>query len=1037
MQLIKVCLGVLTALAVALPAHALTPGKGSVRAFVFYPNGAPVPDAVVQLENKTMGKTDPDGMAYFELDPGEYAFEIRPKGLTDLKTAIVPVLEGQETEFLVVYKAADVPEVLLEAPQTSLASGEEEDAVKGKVSGVVVSQEKKQPIEGARVFVRGSRVDARSDAEGKFTIELPVGIRELTIIHPNFATQTVPGIEVKADETVEVTAELEDRAVRVAEFVVTAPRIEGGAVFVLQERKASSSVTDVLGADQISKAGDSDAASALARVTGVTVIDGRFVYVRGLGERYSNTLLNDSALPSPDPEKRVVPLDLFPAGIISALEVQKTYSPDVAGEFGGGLVKVRTRDIPDEFSLKIGFSGSYVDGSTFETARSYQGGQLDYLGFGTPERDFASRVGDALDGRILRADSGFSVDELERLGEELNFNFPLQNTQLIPDMGLSFEVGGSAELSDNVVWGVLAGVDWGQDWRAFEGERNNYQVSTNDSLEQRVDYDFERTKREVTLTGVLTTGLDIGNDHELRYTGTVNRISEDETAFVFGFQTERDRDVEITRLRWQEQMLSTHQIRGKHDISDNAVNLNWRYMFSLATREEPNRRQAQYNINPRNGQIPIDADNYQRFDSSLEDFTHDIGLNVGVPFKLFGDAETKIQGGFAAELKDRTVSTRRFSFDESSSLTTTYIRNRPIESQFADDIVGDTFWLPEEVTLPSDNYDADQKIFAGYVMTDLGIPVGEGIKILVGARFEDWQLSVSTRDTNQAPGSGEVASEKREFVILPSLTATYEFIEDMQVRLSVAQTVNRPNFREVTPAQFRDVTTAVVVEGNPDVDPAKIIHGDIRWEWYPAPGESVSVAAFVKSFTDPIEFTAQGGANLVFRPENVDSAINYGGEFEFRKNFGFIWDPLEDLYIAGNLALIESRVSISEQQAMVLTERSRPLQGQSPYSVNAQIGYDNLDTDTSVSLLFNVFGRRIIQVGTQNLPDIYEEPVPRLDFVISQRLGRFKIGFKAKNLLDPNLDLTQTERGDDNEVLIVERYQRGRQFSLGISVDLD
>ena len=263
-----------------------------------------------------------------------------------------------------------------------------------------------------------------------------------------------------------------------------------------------------------------------------------------------------------------------------------------------------------------------------------------------------------------------------------------------------------------------------------------------------------------------------------------------------------------------------------------------------------------------------------------------------------------------------------------------------------------------------------------------------------------------------------------------------KFVPDMQIRLSASRTINRPNFRELSPSRFFDLATNRIFEGNPDLERATITHYDVRWEWYPSPGENVSIAGFIKQFQDPIENQLFGGSDLVFVPDNVDSATNIGVEFEFRKNFGFFGDWFEDLYLAANLALIESNVDLGDL-VTIATETERPLQGQSPFALNAQAGYDNIESRTSLSVLFNVFGRRIESVGVQGLPDIYEEPVPRLDVVASQGIGRVKVGVKGQNLLDPDVRFTLTERGGEGRVLDFRRFQLGRIFSLSLSVDLN
>jgi TonB-dependent receptor len=773
----------------------------------------------------------------------------------------------------------------------------------------------------------------------------------------------------------------------------------------------------------------------------VTVVGGRFVYVRGLGERYSTTLLNGSTLPSPDPERRVVPLDLFPAGVISSLTVQKTFSPDLPGEFGGGVVMIKTRDIPEETQAHLSISTGYRSATTFRTATGYEGGATDFLGFGLPERRLAQEIRDVAGEAIIQpADSifdptsGVPADQLERLGEQLDLRFPLRDVTVAPPFGITGDVGGKLALGRDVKVGGALGASYGQSWFLEDGRRETYQWG--DAPDQQNRLDVLQLQRQVDLSAILNLGLDVGEHHQVRYTGFLSRLSSDETADVSGFSAERNSDIRITRLRWVEQMLFDNQLRGTHALLDEHLQVDWRYVVSVATRDEPNRRQAQYNYEERGEVWTLDPDNYQRFDSELFDTNHDGGLDLTVPLQLFGGVETKVKVGGAAEYKKRNVKTRRYTFDEATSnaAIVRFMKTRPIEHLFEDDTIAPDRWQLEEVTLPSDNYDGEQTLVAGYGMVDLGILAN--LRVLVGARVELFRLKVGTRNPIAAPGSGEVSTDLDALDVMPGVTATWSFREDMQLRLAASRTVNRPNFREVSPAQFRDVAKSLINEGNPDLENARITHLDLRWEWYPDAGESVSLAVFAKLFEDPIELTAQPSSNLIFVPDNVEAARNIGVELEFRKGFGFLWEALEDLYAAGNLSVVTSRVDVGDKGG-VLTETQRPLQGQSPYALNLQVGYENVDWGTTASVLFNVFGRRIDKVGALGQPSIYEEPVPTLDLVVGQRVAeRVKLSFKWQNILDPAVRFSQTQ-ASSGESRDFYRYRRGFTVGVGASISLE
>lgn len=1063
MQLNRLLFGVVSVLASSAPAWgqaqptetssaAARPsgGVGSIRGFFFQSNGAPMPGVevkVLDLGPRPDGPvvSDDEGMFLFEIEAGEHPLEfVLPGGRTFRPERRIPVFGGQETEFVVTFPGVGDPDVDIEVPGAALSGPVEDTGETGVVVGVLRTSEGNKAIADARIFVRGTGVDARSDAQGRFEIELPAGLRELTIIHPDYSTKTVKGIEVPANDSVEVEAKLDKKSAQLATMVITAPRIEGSAISVLEERKASSNVEDVLGADQISKSGDSDAASALSRVTGITVVGGRFVYVRGLGERYSSTLMNSSSLPSPDPERRVVPLDLFPASAISSLVVQKSYSADLPGEFGGGVVEIRTKDIPEDFTLELSLSTGANSFATFREGLTYPGGGSDWLGFGVDYRDLPDPFAAVAEDRRIEpyapvtGEDGFRPGELERFAEMFDPNFGTTPRTLPPDFGASAEVGGKFELFGLRAGAYVSGT-YDNKWRIQDNDFTKWRSSTGGALEPRSSFRILEGENEVSLSGLGSFGVDFDDDNQIRLTLGVFRISSDNASETTGFDEDRGDDVLKSRLTWSERMVSTNQVRGTNLLSKALdLRVDWRYQFALATRDQPNRRSLRYTAELTDGRLALDSDGTERFYSELLDLNHDVGVDVSMPVSLPWGIESKLKSGVALEIKDRAVAARRFSYlrkDFRGTEEAFRTRFLPRDRLFDADVIEPGLVDFQETTRSDDNYTAAQLLVAGYVLGEFALT--KDLDVQVGLRVESSKQNV---DGEPPPGADRVVFEAAELATvdpLPSITATWRFIEDMQLRAGFARTVNRPSFRELSNAPYIDLARAREYRGNEDLQRADILHGDLRWEWYPSPGESVSVAAFAKLIGSPIENSIDGGANQVARPINTDRANNLGVEFEARKNFGFITAALEDLYVAGNLALISSRVVIGEENQGTLTSAERALQGQSPYVVNLQLGYDNIDWGSSASVIFNVFGRRINDVGVNGIPDIYEESRPELNFVFSQRFGRFKVGLKLKNLLNTDFVLTQTETREGGERLEAERYERGISGSLGLSVDLD
>ncbi len=1002
--------------------------QGEVRVLIFQSNGRPKRGAQVQAQGGLSKRSDQDGAARLMLSPGSHILEVKVDGASTI-IQDVPVLRGEQTEVVVLLN--DPPIIDIEAPEREAlpaSSTETSTAGQGVILGVVFDADKK-PVQGARIFARGLGAEARSDARGRFSLQASSGGVELTVIHPDYTTRTVPNVVVPKDGEAQVQVELLPSALELQTFVVVMPKIEGGAVFVLEERKNSSEVSDVLGADQISKSGDSDAASALKRVTGVTVVGGRFVYVRGLGERYSSTLLNGSTLPSPDPERRVVPLDLFPSSIIGSILVQKTFSPDLPGEFGGGTVVLRTKEVPKRPQASVGFSAGLLLGTSFTDSLSGGSSATDWLGVGARARALPSDVRAASDAAPLRERDafgltpGYSAEELERFGESLELNFGVGRQTIRPNLGMNGSVGTSFEVLGKRL-GFLLGMTYGNSWTALESQRNDYNLSGGE-LATTNDYDFVVARNSINLAAVATVELELSKQHLIRSTFSLSRLSENTAREYEGFNDDVKTTIRVNMLRWLEQMLITEQIAGEH-VLNKATNLrlDWRYMISVADRAEPNRRDIRYDLEPQTGEYLFSTrpDGNRRLYSQLDDLNHDLGMDVSMPMKLFGQVETKFKAGVQGVFKDRQVDTRRYIFDASAGGSQIMaVRRLSPDRIFTAETIGPGGFKLSEFTQPTDNYEAGQQLYAGYVSADLGI--FESLRLAGGVRVEVSRQQVETFQPFSATEE-RVRAQLNTIDVLPALTASWGFWENMVLRAGFSRTVSRPAFRELAPASFRDVVGSRAIQGNPELNRGSLTNVDLRWEWYPSPGESFSVAAFYKNFQDPIEVNLIGGSGLTSTFVNVPSANNFGAEFEARKELGFIWEPLRDAYVAANLTLVQSTVNVGSDGVQTSTER--PLQGQSPFAVNAQLGYDNADSGTSFSLLYNVFGRRISEVGAEGLPDIYEEPVHRMDLVASQRIERFKLSFRASNLLDLPIRRTQLDR----EVL---RFKRGRAFSVSVS----
>ncbi len=974
----------------AIAAATAAAGVGQIVGVVFHPDGRPLPGArVVAGDSETV--TDEGGTWRIVLPEGMVAVAI-----DGIEVTSVPVAGDATTELLVTL-GDGLHRFLVETPVAPPAADPIASGPPGTLRGRITDAAGKA-LPGVRLFVRGSVVDAITDATGAYTLELPAGTWDISTVRAGYDTLTF-ATEVAAGAT-----KTEDRALATSglvldDLVVRAPRIAGGTASVLDERQESSSVSDVLGAEQMSRAGDSDAASALRRVTGLTVVGSKYVYVRGLGDRYSATLLNGSALPSPEPEKRVVPLDLFPTSLLEAVVIQKTFSPDKPAEFGGGIVEVRTRAIPDDPILSLSVTGTYAAGTSFQTASFADAGPTDFWGLGKGYRALPDALAEASENEAIKpggifSDGGYDANELEAFGEMITPRWGLQTRSLPPDFGASITTGGKLAFGELEI-GALGGGVFSNGWSIDQGIRSVYSQGAT-GLEAKRHTTFTEVQNRIRAGGALALGASFDDRFSLQSTTLLMRSSAGTALEYLADDPTGSNDDFVTRIDWEEQQLLFEQVVGHVDLKH--LVLDGRYATAVALRDQPDRREYVRDVTEDGFPLSQRASWNEIYYSSLADHTQEWGVDAKVPFR--DDGRLQIGGGQVR--RERSSTTRRFTFNFQGSEGIDIFA--PMEEVIVPENIGeeedgDPGYLElEENTVNSDDYTAQQRLASAYALFD--VPWITRFSTLLGARLEKSIQTVSTFelfDTSQTPTGAELETTD----VMPAATATVgvggaDHPDDMLVRVGYGRTLSRPEFRELSSVAYYDYRSGRLLFGNPELDRAVIDNVDARWEWYPRAGETVSAGLFFKHFTDPIEsiiaVTAVSGSVGTF--DNATSATNLGAELDFRRRL------VSDFWLTANTSFIGSRVDLSES-AGNQTSDERPLQGQSPWVVNAQFSYENPDRRRNAALLYNAFGPRIIEVGTSGIPDTYELPVHRVDLVLGQGFGRhWQLRAKATNLLD-------------------------------------
>jgi TonB-dependent receptor len=752
-------------------------------------------------------------------------------------------------------------------------------------------------------------------------------------------------------------------------------------------------------------------------------VSGKYVYVRGLGERYATTLLNGAILPSPEPINRVVPMDLFPTAILDSVLVQKTYSAAYPSEFGGGVLQLRTKKSTDEFFWTFASTAGVIDNATFKDSLTMSGGSTDWLGYDDGHRQpSAALLNATANNNQLKVKSrftgvGVSKEELEAVGESFNNQYTPAVEDAPANFNLSTSLGNYHDIgSTGMKFNYLASLDYSNSWDTNRIERNTY-VPGSLGLVQQEDMDFTGTENSIDVSGIFSAGLDFNENHNVRLTSVVLRKTDDRVFRTTG-DTEAGSEVEINEIQWVERELASHQLQGDHFFpSFNELVFNWRYSEITATREAPDNRLYRYDA----GEFSSRVDGNLRNFDALEDNASELGLDFTMAF--YGPLNTIItpKVGYVSSEKTRDSEIRRFGFAFNGPLANDIsLLVKPLEEILTPENITEQGFLIRELTRPTDNYKANNNLEAFYGQVEVNFD--DRLRLTFGGRQEDFDQVSTTFDLFR-PTSAAVAELKQKR-FLPAFSATYIHY-DHQFRLAYSETVSRPDFRELSTSPFIDPETGREIFGNPNLDITSITNFDFRWEWYFDFTDYISLGVFYKEFVDPIEATIFSPVDRKVTYINAASAENQGIELEGYKRLDFLGPLGEDFYIQGNVSYIDSSVEIGDADRGSLTSTSRALQGQSDILFNAQIGYEPY-SGTTATLLYHYFGDRIAEVGIEGAPDLIQEGYGELNFIFIKELNRnWQVTAKAKNILDARSEITQGS-------LLTNGFNLGREASIQV-----
>ncbi len=900
------------------------------------------------------------------------------------------------------------------------------------IKGTVFDKQYNEPLTGAALLVEGTTIGTTADIDGNFEIKIGPGKYNLIVSYVSYNTKKISNVVVSQNTPTIINIVMEEASLELESVQVVGRLKTDTDLSLLRSVRTSLQVVSGISSQQISRTLDRDASEVVKRIPGVTIQDNRFIIVRGLNQRYNNVWLNNAATPSSETDVKAFSFDAIPSNMIDNLLIYKTGAAEHAAEATGGFIKITTKNIPDEDFLQVEYGIAYNDVTTFKETYHLPFRTLDAFGLGhiprALPRDYPANLSD------------LSNVKRDAAALQLSSNWIAQPSMAIPNQKLSFAFGKKWNLDEGAKLGTMTSVGYS---------------NTNSIRENMVNNMYERYDEENNspiylyryLADIYTRDFKIGIMHNWAYqniTGTkiefknlLNQIGVDKTANSTGWNNYRMSNFQYFSNQYSSRTTYSGQLSGNHKIKNQDDHkVDWNIGFAYANRLEPDRQ------NRSNKEVAPDVYAYVlpdvpsinelgRLYMTNHEYVITAAANWEKKFKIAEHLST-LKAGTYHEMKTRNFKERSITYRNAyGNLNATEINSLNFETLFTAPYLGNGKVISaDEQTNVANIYTAQNLLSAGYIA--LVLPIGN-FNINGGLRAEYNRLMLQGFYNASSP----VKVDNPAMNLFPSVNTSYQLDEKNLLRLAWSRSVNRPEFREIAPLTYYDFTERNSIVGNPDLLQATIQNVDLRFEHYPSPGETLTLAAFYKHFNNPIEMVSIGAGSL-FSFNNAKGATNVGVEVELKKSLAFI--GLNNFSLNLNAALISSMVEFEDLES----ERSRPLQGQSPYVLNAGIYYQHDDSGISSTLMYNVVGKRILVAaqlnqGVVEVPDIYEMPRHVIDFTLNKKLGKqLELKFGIKDLLAQDHITQQSydyqKNGISNTATLINKlYNTGRTFSIGIN----
>jgi len=910
------------------------------------------------------------------------------------------------------------------------------------IKGSISDSQTGESLFGVTIWVSNQQKGAVTDADGNFILaNLSTGQSKIEVRYIGYQSKVLE-FDIKKDTTLSI--KLETKAQELDGVTVVFTVDKGSTTELTRMQIQSAVVMDGMNSEQFKKTPDTKVSDVFKRVSGASIQENKFVVIRGLNDRYNFGLINGSPLPSSETDRKAFSFDLFPSNMLDNLVIYKTASPDLPGEFAGGVINISTIEPKDKLhSLQIGLGYNTI--STFRNFSTYDGGSLDFLGFGAGSRDLPSGLVTTRDWQLL--DKSDKAD----MAKLMNFNWSTKSRLALPVGTLQYSIGKEWKLSKVGKFGFVYALSYQNSEMMNNSVRREFEEQSTGVITKMELRDSVFT-RTILNTHLLNFTWKINDKNTIRFKNLYSVNSEDKVNIRNGVR-EMDNDPrqweKSTNFWYTQNNLLTNQLNGKHDFD--IIKFNWNLGFSDVRRDIPNLRRLvyrKYSLNENdtteqyvaviqsNGTIPTAAGNM--FWSKSNEQIYSANYDFIVPVK-FSKIENEIKFGGWHQFRQRDFQSRNFGFSQykpnGSQFNSELLLQGP-EQIFSQENLGllsdgrGGFKL-DEATNVDDSYWASSFLNAGFIMTDTKI--GKKFRIIGGLRLESYNQKFNYIEF----GSNlEKNIDTTVIDFLPSVNVVYSISGKMKLRTGYSRTVSRPEFRELAPFSFYNFVIDNIISGNPNLQRAIVDNVDLRWEFFPGQGQIISLSGFYKKFTNPIELinrTGTSGAPELYYT-NVPSVSNFGGEVEIRTNLGFISHNkfLDNLTVYTNASIISSEVNLDH---FVGSGGRRPLQGQSPYIVNCGLFYQTPKKDFNVNLSYNVIGPRIFIVGNVQEPSVWENGRNVIDLQLTKTFKEDKIELKLniKDMLAQNLLYFQDLNGNRKYDIGDNRWQ---EINFGQSISL-